>query len=99
ESNLLLIKQSIDPLQHELPPNLKTNHLLLLPYRYNLHQIKNLNHYFLQLTINQNNLTKKHFQHFLCTITNLPQIPNTQVNHIFQPYKNTHLHLHLINHI
>nr|EQB59614.1 hypothetical protein C297_p00215 [Kingella kingae KKC2005004457] len=42
ESKLLLIKQSIDALQEELAPNLKTKDLVLLRYGYNVDEIKKL---------------------------------------------------------
>lgn len=40
ESKLLLIKQSIDALQEELAPNLKTKDLVLLRYGYIVDEIK-----------------------------------------------------------
>ncbi|HCT0361148.1 TPA: hypothetical protein LQN98_002398, partial [Staphylococcus pseudintermedius] len=42
ESKLLLIKQSIDVLQEELAPDLKTKDLVLLRYGYTVHEIKKL---------------------------------------------------------
>ena len=59
ESKLLLIKQSIDALQEELAPNLKTKDLVLLRYGYNVDEIKKLNDYLLELTMNENKVTKK----------------------------------------
>ncbi|MBM0775038.1 hypothetical protein ACUXNK_002345 [Staphylococcus epidermidis] len=59
ESKLLLIKQSIDALQEELAPNLKTKDLVLLRYGYNIDEIKKLNDYLLELTMNENKVTKK----------------------------------------
>ncbi len=52
ESKLLLIKQSIDALQEELAPNLKTKDLVLLRYDYNVDEIKKLNDYLFKLTMN-----------------------------------------------
>lgn len=69
ESKLLLIKQqSIDALQEELAPNLKTKDLVLLRYDYNVDEIKKLNDYLFKLTMNKNKVTKKEFEEFLCSI-------------------------------
>ena len=65
ESKLLLIKQSIDALQEELAPNLKTKDLVLLRYGYNVDEIKKLNDYLFKLTMNKNRVTKKEFEEFL----------------------------------
>ena len=62
ESKLLLIKQSIDALQEELAPNLKTKDLVLLRYGYNVDEIKKLNDYLFKLTMNKNRVTKKEFE-------------------------------------
>ena len=99
ESKLLLIKQSIDALQEKLAPNLKTKDLVLLRYGYNVDEIKKLNDYLLELTMNENKVTKKDFEEFLCSIRNVPEIPNRQVNDILEGYKNSDLHVDLINHI
>ncbi len=99
ESKLLLIKQSIDALQEELAPNLKTKDLVLLRYGYNVDEIKKLNDYLLELTTSENKITKKEFEEFLCIIRNVPEIPNRQVNDILEGYKNSNLHVDLINYI
>ncbi|UXS68128.1 hypothetical protein MUA19_01470 [Staphylococcus chromogenes] len=97
ESKLLLIKQSIDVLQEELAPHLKTKDLVLLRYNYNVEEIKKLNDYLFKLTTNRNNVTKEEFKVTLCEIRNLPEIPDQQVNDILEGYRNSHLHVDVIN--
>ncbi|MBE7320074.1 hypothetical protein [Staphylococcus epidermidis] len=100
ESKLLLIKQqSIDALQEELAPNLKTKDLVLLRYDYNVDEIKKLNDYLFKLTMNKNKVTKKEFEEFLCSIRDVPEIPNRQVTDILEGYKNSDLYVDLINYI
>lgn len=100
ESKLLLIKQqSIDALQEELAPNLKTKDLVLLRYDYNVDEIKKLNDYLFKLTMNKNKVTKKAFEEFLCSIRDVPEIPNRQVTDILEGYKNSDLYVDLINYI
>ncbi|KAB2177423.1 hypothetical protein K4U66_11255 [Staphylococcus epidermidis] len=48
-----------------------------------------LNDYLLELTMNENKVTKKDFEEFLCSIRNVPEIPNRQVNDILEGYKNS----------
>ncbi len=67
ESKLLLIKQSIDVLQEELAPNLKTKDLVLLRYDYSVDEIKKLNDYLFKLTMNEDKVTKKNLKS-LCVI-------------------------------
>ena len=93
ESKLLLIKQSIDALQEELAPNLKTKDLVLLRYDYNVDEIKKLNDYLFKLTMNKNKVTKKEFEEFLCSIRDVPEIPNRQVTDILEGYKNSDLYV------
>ena len=99
ESKLLLIKQSIDALQEELAPNLKTKDLVLLRYGYNVDEIKKLNDYLLELTTSENKIIKKEFEEFLCSIRNVPEIPNRQVIDILEGYKNSDLYVDLIDYI
>ena len=97
ESKLLLIKQSIDALQEELAPNLKTKDLVLLRYDYNVDEIKKLNDYLFKLTMNKNKVTKKEFEEFLCSIRDVPEIPNRRVTDILEGYKNSDLYVDLID--
>ncbi|RIN19338.1 hypothetical protein BU070_12505, partial [Mammaliicoccus vitulinus] len=53
EYRLLLIKQSIDVLQEELAPNLKTRDLVLLRYGYNLDEINKLDDYLFNLMMDK----------------------------------------------
>ncbi|MGV3244961.1 hypothetical protein [Staphylococcus sp. 11262D007BW] len=99
ESKLLLIKQSIDVLQEELAPNLKTKDLVLLRYCYSVKEIKKLNDYLLDLTVNENKVTKKEFKKVLCGIREVPEIPNKQVYDILEGYRNSNLHVNVINYI
>ncbi|MDH9414011.1 hypothetical protein PYN25_11285 [Staphylococcus epidermidis] len=39
--------------------------------------------------MNENKVTKKDFEEFLCSIRNVPEIPNRQVNDILEGYKNS----------
>ncbi|HGJ0133865.1 TPA: hypothetical protein ACJUK1_002712 [Staphylococcus aureus] len=48
-----------------------------------------MNDYLLELTMNENKVTKKDFEEFLCSIRNVPEIPNRQVNDILESYKNS----------
>ncbi|PCF84523.1 hypothetical protein [Staphylococcus delphini] len=97
ESKLLLIKQSIDVLQEELAPNLKTKDLVLLRYGYNVEEIKKLNDYLFKLTFNEDKVTKKEFKEALCDIRELPEIPNRQVDDVLEGYRNSNLHVDVIN--
>ena len=99
ESKLLLIKQSIDVLQEELAPDLKTKHLVLLRYGYSVHEIKKLNDYLFKLTINEDKVTKKEFKEVLCDIREVPEIPNKQVDDILEGYRNSELHVDVIDYI
>ncbi|MDF4041285.1 hypothetical protein [Staphylococcus aureus] len=99
ESKLFLIKQSIDVLQEELAPNLKTKDLVLLRYGYNVEEIKKLNDYLFKLTINEGKVTKKEFKEVLCDIRELPEIPNRQVDDILEGYRNSDLHVDVIDYI
>ncbi|MEL1268977.1 hypothetical protein AABB96_13765, partial [Staphylococcus aureus] len=49
EMRLLLMKQSIEQLQEELAPNLKTRDLVLLRYMYSYKEINMLDSYLSQL--------------------------------------------------
>ncbi|WP_105966067.1 hypothetical protein [Staphylococcus chromogenes] len=98
-SKLLLIKQSIDVLQEELAPHLKTKDLVLLRYNYHVEEIKKLNDYLFKLTMNRDKVTKKEFKATLCEIRDLPEIPDQQVNDILEGYRNSHLHVDVINSI
>ncbi|WP_105987114.1 hypothetical protein [Staphylococcus chromogenes] len=98
-SKLLLIKQSIDVLQEELAPHLKTKDLVLLRYNYNVEEIKKLNDYLFKLTTNKDYVTKEEFKATLCEIRDLPEIPDQQVNDILEGYRNSHLHVDVINSI
>ncbi|WP_251517435.1 MULTISPECIES: hypothetical protein [Staphylococcus] len=99
ESKLLLIKQSIDVLQEELAPNLKTKDLVLLRYWYSVDEIEHLNKYLFDLTANDKKVSKKVFKKKLCEIRDLPEIPMEQVFDILEGYKNSGLHVNVINHI
>ncbi|GGI41573.1 hypothetical protein GCM10010896_14110 [Mammaliicoccus stepanovicii] len=89
ESRLLLIKQSIDVLQEELAPNLKTKDLVLLRYGYNVDEIKQLNNYLFRLTTENKKITKSEIKSKLCEIRNLPEIPMGQVNDVLEGYRLT----------
>ena len=99
ESKLLLIKQSIDVLQEELAPDLKTKDLVLLRYGYSVHEIKKLNHYLFKLTMNEDKVTKKEFKEVLCDIREVPEIPNKQVDDVLEGYRNSELHVDVIDYI
>ncbi len=99
ESRLLLIKQSIDVLQEELAPDLKTKDLVLLRYGYFVDEINKLNDYFYKLTINKQTVTKKQFKEKLCEIRGIPEIPNRQVDDLLEGYKNSELYVELIDEI
>ncbi len=58
-----------------------------------------LNDYLLELTMNENKVTKKDFEEFLCSIRNVPEIPNRQVIDILEGYKNSDLYVDLIDYI
>lgn len=59
EMRLLLMKQSIEQLQEELAPNLKTRDLVLLRYMYSYKEINMLDSYLFQLATNKEQITKK----------------------------------------
>lgn len=99
ESQLLLMKQSIDVLQETLAPDLKTKDLVLLRYGYRVQEIQRLNDYLFELTTNNEKVSKRVFRNKLCEIRNLPTIPMGQVNDILEGYKNSHLHVKVINDI
>lgn len=99
ESRLLLIKQSIDVLQEELAPNLKTRDLVLLRYGYHVDEIKKLDNYLFNLMMNKSDLTKKEFKEKLCQIREVPELPNRQVDDILEGYKNSGLYIELIDNI
>ncbi|UEX90197.1 hypothetical protein [Staphylococcus ratti] len=99
ESKLLLIKQSIDVLQEELAPDLKTKDLVLLRYGYKVDEIDKLNKYLFKLTTENEKVTKREFKAKLCEIRNLPEIPMGQVNDILEGYRNSKLYVSLINKI
>ncbi|EOV8710739.1 hypothetical protein ACOSLN_001822 [Staphylococcus pseudintermedius] len=99
ESKLLLIKQSIDVLQEELAPDLKTKDLVLLRYGYAVHEIKKLNDYLFKLTMNKDKVTKKEFKEVLCDIREVPEIPNKQVDDVLEGYRNSELHVDVIDYI
>ncbi|PCE16629.1 hypothetical protein [Staphylococcus pseudintermedius] len=99
ESKLLLIKQSIDVLQEELAPDLKTKDLVLLRYGYRVHEIKKLNDYLFKLTMNEDKVTKKEFKEVLCDIREVPEIPNKQVDDVLEGYRNSELHVDVIDYI
>lgn len=99
ESKLLLIKQSIDALQEELAPDLKTKDLVLLRYWYQSDEIKALDQYFMRLTLNNHVVTKEAFTNKLCEIREVPEIPDRQVNDILEGYRNSDLYVDLINSI
>ncbi|KIX90485.1 hypothetical protein TP70_07270 [Staphylococcus microti] len=99
ESKLLLIKQSIDVLQEELAPNLKTKDLVLLRYDYSVDEIKKLNDYLFKLTMNDDKVTKKEFKSVLCDIRGVPEIPNRQIDDVLEGYRNSELHVDVIDYI
>lgn len=99
ESRLLLIKQSIDVLQEELAPNLKTRDLVLLRYGYHVDEIKKLDNYLFNLMMDESYLTKKDFKEKLCQIREVPELPNKQVDDILEGYKNSGLYIELIDNI
>ncbi len=99
ESKLLLIKQSIDVLQEELAPDLKTKDLVLLRYGYSVYEIEALNNYLFDLTINKKRVTQSQFKEKLCEIRNLPEIPNGQINDLLEGYQNSQLHVEVIDYI
>lgn len=99
ESRLLLIKQSIDVLQEELAPNLKTKDLVLLRYGYSVDEISKLNNYFFKLTTENEKVTKNHFKVKLCEIRGVPEIPVQQVNDILEGYRNSNLHVDVVKYI
>lgn len=57
ETRLLLMKQSIEQLQEELAPNLKTRDLMLLRYMYSYKEINMLDSYLFQLATNKEQVT------------------------------------------
>ncbi|MCZ4887170.1 hypothetical protein O3V87_13680 [Staphylococcus aureus] len=96
EMRLLLMKQSIEQLQEELAPNLKTRDLVLLrSYK----EINMLDSYLFQLATNKEQITKKQFKTKLENIREVPEIPIRQVNDILEGYKNSELYVELINSI
>lgn len=99
ESKLLLIKQSIDVLQEELAPHLKTKDLVLLRYSYSVDEIKKLNDYLFKLTMNEDKVTKKEFKESLCDIREVPEIPYRQVDDVLEGYRNSKLHVDVIDYI
>ena len=99
ESKLLLIKQSIDVLQEELAPDLKTKDLVLLRYDYSVDEIKKLNDYLFKLTMNDDKVTKKEFKGVLCDIRGVPEIPNRQIDDVLEGYRNSELHVDVIDYI
>lgn len=62
EMRLLLMKQSIEQLQEELAPNLKTRDLVLLRYMYSYKEINMLDSYLFQLATNKEQITKKNLK-------------------------------------
>ena len=99
ESRLLLIKQSIDILQEELAPNLKTRDLVLLRYGLTVDEIKKLDNYLFNLMMDECDLTKKDFKEKLCQIREVPELPDRQVDDILEGYKNSGLYIELIDNI
>ncbi|PZJ24824.1 hypothetical protein C7Q23_15345 [Staphylococcus aureus] len=99
EMRLLLMKQSIEQLQEELAPNLKTRDLVLLRYMYSYKEINMLDSYLFQLATNKEQITKKQFKTKLENIREVPEIPIRQVNDILEGYKNSELYVELINSI
>ncbi|HEH0938531.1 TPA: hypothetical protein SGB65_000906 [Staphylococcus aureus] len=97
EMRLLLMKQSIEQLQEELAPNLKT--IVLLRYMYSYKEINMLDSYLFQLATNKEQITKKQFKTKLENIREVPEIPIRQVNDILEGYKNSELYVDLINSI
>ena len=51
------------------------------------------------IDIVQHTPTKKEFEEFLCSIRNVPEIPNRQVIDILEGYKNSDLYVDLIDYI
>ncbi|HDB3052667.1 TPA: hypothetical protein O6L13_002244 [Staphylococcus aureus] len=99
EMRLLLMKQSIEQLQEELAPNLKTRDLVLLRYMYSYKEINMLDSYLFQLATNKGQITKKQFKTKLENIREVPEIPIRQVNDILEGYKNSELYVEVINSI
>ncbi|CAC7689806.1 hypothetical protein IS55_0426 [Staphylococcus aureus subsp. aureus IS-55] len=62
EMRLLLMKQSIEQLQEELAPNLKTRDLVLLRYMYSYKEINMLDSYLFQLATNKEQITKNNLK-------------------------------------
>mgnify|MGYP001105361078 CR=1 FL=1 len=62
-------------------------------------EIKKLNDYLFKLTMSKNKVTKKEFEEFLCSIRDVPEIPNRQVTDIWEGYKKSDLYVDLINYI
>lgn len=98
EMRLLLMKQSIEQLQEELAPNLKTRDLVLLRYMYSYKEINMLDSYLFQLATNKEQITKNNLNK-IGNIREVPEIPIRQVNDILEGYKNSELYVELINSI
>ena len=49
--------------------------------------------------MSKNKVTKKEFEEFLCSIRDVPEIPNRQVTDIWEGYKKSDLYVDLINYI
>lgn len=62
-------------------------------------EIKKSNDYLFKLTMSKNKVTKKEFEEFLCSIRDVPEIPNRQVTDIWEGYKKSDLYVDLINYI
>ncbi len=69
------MKQSIEQLQEELAPNLKTRDLVLLRYMYSYKEIKCQDSYLFQLATNKEQITKKQFKTKLENIREVPERP------------------------
>ncbi|WP_390485278.1 hypothetical protein, partial [Staphylococcus pseudintermedius] len=66
---------------------------------YTVHEIKKLNDYLFKLTMNEDKVTKKEFKEVLCDIREVPEIPNKQVDDVLEGYRNSELHVDVIDYI
>ncbi|PTG02780.1 hypothetical protein BU649_05255, partial [Staphylococcus chromogenes] len=85
-SKLLLIKQSIDVLQEELAPHLKTKDLVLLRYNYHVYVSLMLNDYSFILTMYIYYFSEKEFKSTLFDTSAFPEFSDQHVLEFFEAY-------------
>ena len=49
--------------------------------------------------MNEDKVTKKEFKEVLCDIREVPEIPNKQVDDVLEGYRNSELHVDVIDYI